>query len=58
MHDSPQAEINKMNNILHNEVEVKKTDLNLHWPQGAFVSVCLSIKGKTHTVRYIQILLF
>ena len=23
MHDSPQAEINKMNNILHNEVEVK-----------------------------------
>lgn len=23
MHDSPQAEINKINNILHNEVEVK-----------------------------------
>lgn len=39
MHDdSPQAEINKMNNILHNEVDVKKTDLNLYWPQGAFIA--------------------
>ncbi len=34
MHDdSPQAEINKMNNILHNEVEVKKQTLTCIGPK-------------------------
>lgn len=42
MHDSPQAEINKMNNILHNEVEVKKQTLTCIGPKElSFLFVCL-----------------